>query len=208
MRTILLSTLALTACFGCGHRATQHVTSDGTVLTDAGGFQSPYAAAMRDENYELAASIARKMVDDAPEDAHAWFCLTCPLMLFGDFEAAIECCDKAISIAPNDQRLLYMRGFIAQEQGDHCLNDEDYDEADAHFESAVEYYQQCLAIDSDFADAHYGLAAAHEGLCNDTLVIQHAKRYLDMYPDSPKKDDAVDMIRVAKKYLAEQNTTE
>lgn len=163
---------------------------------------------MRDENYELAESIARKVINDAPDDSASWLALTYPLMLSGQFEAAIKSCDKALAIAPNDKTLLYTRGFIAQEQGDACLDGERYDKADEHFNSAIRYYTKAIDLDSDFADAHYGLAAAHEGLGNDTRVIHHAQRYLELYPDSPKKNDALDMIRVATEYIAKKDKTE
>jgi len=60
-------------------------------------------------------------------------------------------------------------------------------------------------IDPGFADAHYGMAAANEGLANDKKVIEHARRFLELSPDSPKKGDAQDMISVAKKYISEQS---
>lgn len=224
MRAILFLVLSLAACVGCESKtfekvtpeltplitsevpsektALRHVTSDGVVLSDPEDFESSYSIAIREEDYELAESIARKMVDDDPDDASAWIMLTYPLMLTGRRKAAMEACNKALAIAPSNTRLHYTRGFIEQEQGDACLDREEYDSANQHFNAAVRNYTRTTGLDPDFPDPHVGLAAAYEGLGYekvgyDALVIQLAKRYLELDPNSPRKDDALDMIRMA-----------
>jgi len=123
MRAItVLSLVALASSVGCGREPSQqepskHLTSGGVLIIDSDGFESPYAIAMRDENYDRAESLARDWVKESPDASASWLALTYPLLLTGQFDAAIVSCEKAMSFAPNDKRLIYTRGFIAQEQG-------------------------------------------------------------------------------------------
>jgi len=175
-----------------------HVTSDGVLLNDIDGFDAPFAAAMRNEGYQLAESIALEKVENAPQAVESWMCLTYASQMLKKFEEAIEACERAMAISPDDETINYARGFISQDQADECLDREEFAEADRHFNSAVQYYSTAIAIDAGYSNAYYGLAAAHEGLGNHDLVITYATRYLELEPDSLKRDDALDMIRVAK----------
>lgn len=202
MRLGLAFGVCLAALFGCtGGEPTGYMTSDGVAVNDHGS-QDPYALAMRDENYSLAEQHARRRVREFPEDAHSWLVLTYPLLLTKQFEAAIESCESGIKLDPSHKTLLYARGFIAQDQAD-SEYDSNPELAASYYRQAIEFYEQALRIDPTFADPYYGLAAANEGLANYHEVIKHAERYLELYPTSPKKNDAMDMIKVANECIGQ-----
>ena len=207
--TIALASVCLLV--GCLAEPTQqesheYVTSSGVVVND-GGSNDAYSLAMKEEDYARAEELAREQTTAFPDEPDSWLKLTYPLLLSGQFQAAVEACDMGLSLEPQGKVLLYTRGFIAQSQGDECY-EADFEAARTYYEKAVEYYAHAQHIDPEYPDPYYGLAAANEGLGNDHEVIAHAERYLQLHPDSPMRDDALDMIRIAREYLANDRDQE
>jgi tetratricopeptide (TPR) repeat protein len=71
------------------------------------------------------------------------------------------------------------------------------------FQAAAEFYKRALAVNSEFANAHLELGL----ICDDKLgdpisAIYHYRRYLELRPDSEKKQLVADFIERAKLSLA------
>ena len=212
MRAKPLLALLFTACLGCTSNnieknettsESEHsvITSDGVLVSDPEGFQSPYMNALRDENYAAAETIAKEMLQKDRDDPRNWHALAQAQLLAGRLITAKDSCNQALAISPNDASILYTRGFIAQESAFNYYELDDYANSEALYQSAVGYYEKAIANDAELADPYYGLAAANEGLGNFELALRAAKQYLKLYPDSPKKNEALDMIRFAKENL-------
>lgn len=76
-----------------------------------------------------------------------------------------------------------------------------YEERD--FQGAAEFYKKALSVNADFANAHLELGF----LCDDKLgdpitAIYHYRRFLELRPDSDKKQLVEDFIERAKLSLA------
>ena len=168
---------------GCGHHEQQHVTSDGMVIIGSSGTSREYAAAMFNEDYVLAEKLATQFVDENPNDANGYIAVAHAQALRGNLSDATSNYDKAIELDPQNAIALYSRGLMAQEQEE--------------FITAKRFYERTLAVDGDSPEGHYGMAAACEGLGLHPLVVHHAGKFLELQPDSPKAEDARDMIKVA-----------
>ena len=150
--------------------------------------RSPYDTAMLNEDYALAQKIAQELVKNDPADPNALIALAHAQFMLGDRAEATSNYDKAIEVAPKNTIALYSRGLVAQEQDD--------------FETAKEFYERALEVDKNYPDAHYGMAAACEGIGLPNLVIHHATRFLELSPPSSLADQARDMIKLAREEMA------
>src|SRR3989442_1231966 len=100
-------------------------------------------------------------------------------------------CERSgpISAAEAEHEVNYQRARKLYEQSD--------------FQGAAEFYKRALSVNADFASAHleWGL------LCDDKLgdpitAIYHYRRFLDLRPDSEKRQLIEDFIERAKLSLA------
>ena len=74
---------------------------------------------------------------------------------------------------------------------------------DHDFQTAAEFYSKALEVDPDFADAHLDLGLLCDGKLGDPIsAIYHYRRYLELQPDSEKKQLVLDFIERAKLSLA------
>jgi len=100
-------------------------------------------------------------------------------------------CQRAgpVSEVEAEREANYQRGRKLYEQSD--------------FQGAAEFYKKALAVNPDFANAHLDLGL----LCDDKLgdpitAIYHYRRYLELRPDSEKRQLVEDFIERAKVSLA------
>lgn len=94
-----------------------------------------------------------------------------------------------VSEVEAEREVNYQRGRKLYEQSD--------------FQGAAEFYNKALAVNPDFANAHLELGL----LCDDKLgdpiaAVYHYRRYLELRPDSEKKQLVMDFIERAKVSLA------
>ena len=185
LRQIWLVVLAL--C-GCAPLAREHVTGEGMVIVGSSGEHPEYAEAMFEEDYSRAEQIAAQIVADNPDDANGYIALAHPQSAQERFAEAAANYDKAIELDPQNSIALYSRGLVAQllEQ----------------FETARHFYERALDFEPDSPDAHFGMAAACEGLGLHERVVKHASRFLELSADSAMASSARDMINIAKEEMA------
>src|SRR5258707_487263 len=76
-----------------------------------------------------------------------------------------------------------------------------YEQSD--FQGAAEFYNRALAINPDFANAHLELGLVCDDKLGDPIAaIYHYRRYLELRPDSEKRQLVMDFIERAKVSLA------
>ena len=71
------------------------------------------------------------------------------------------------------------------------------------FQAAAEFYKRALAVNPEFANAHLELGLLCDNKLSDPIsAIYHYRRYLELRPDSEKKQLVSDFIERAKVSLA------
>ena len=71
------------------------------------------------------------------------------------------------------------------------------------FQAAAEFYKRALAVNPEFANAHLELGLLCDNKLSDPIsAIYHYRRYLELRPDSEKKQLVSDFIERAKLSLA------
>ena len=197
---------------GCEAKVeTVHVTSENLLMTSDDGFRTEFELAMINEDYALAEKIAKSQTNALPNDSRAWLQLAYPLMMLKQYDEASKVCETALTLSPSSIHVHYTKGLVSQKHAESLVANDKLETADQHYRRAIDSFNSCLKIDQTivshqplYAAAHFGLAAAYEGLgTDDSRVVFHANRYLDLYPDSPIRDEALDMIKLAKSYLCE-----
>lgn len=99
----------------------------------------------------------------------------------------IVACDRSgpISDAEAEQEVNYLRAKHLSEQQD--------------FSGAAEFYNKALMANPEFANAHLELGLLYENRLSDPIsAIYHYRRYLELRPDSDKKQLVEDFIERAK----------
>ncbi|UCH77719.1 MAG: tetratricopeptide repeat protein [Candidatus Coatesbacteria bacterium] len=99
----------------------------------------------------------------------------------GDYEAAREAYEKFVAVWPSNKDGYYALGNTL------WLLGKDSPEWKALLREAIENYDQSLAIDPDFAAAHYNLASVYKIFEDVDNAIFHYRRYIELEPDSPKR---------------------
>ena len=100
-------------------------------------------------------------------------------------------CERSgtISDADAEQEVNYQRARRLCEQQD--------------FPGAAEFYNKALSVNPEFANAHLELGLLYENRLADPIsAIYHYRRFLELRPDSDKKQLAEDFIERAKLSLA------
>jgi tetratricopeptide (TPR) repeat protein len=100
-------------------------------------------------------------------------------------------CERSSSVSDADaeQEVNYQRARRLCEQQD--------------FPAAAEFYNKALSVNPDFANAHLELGLLYENRLADPIsAIYHYRRFLELRPDSNKKQLAEDFIERAKLSLA------
>ena len=190
---------------GCGAKIeTEHVTSEGLLMISDDGFRTEFELAMTNEDYALAEKIAKSQTNALPNESRAWLQLAYPLMMLKQYDDASKACETALTLSPSDIHAHYTKGLVSQKHAESLAANDKLETADQHYRCAIDSFNACLKIDDLYAAAHFGLAVAYEGLeTDDSRVVFHANRYLDLYPESPIRDEALDIIKIAKSYLNE-----
>jgi len=106
----------------------------------------------------------------------------------GDYEAAREAYEKFVAVWPSSKDGYYALGNTL------WLLGKDSPEWKSLLRAAVENYEQSLAIDPDFAAAHYNLASVYKIFEDVDNAILHYKRYIELEPNSPKRAEIEDTI--------------
>ena len=74
---------------------------------------------------------------------------------------------------------------------------------DHDFQAAAEFYKRALVVNPEFAEAHLELGLVCDNKLSDPIsAIYHYRRYLELRPDSEKKQLVSDFIERAKLSLA------
>ncbi len=95
----------------------------------------------------------------------------------------------SISDADAEQEVNYQRARHLYEQQD--------------FSGAAEFYNRALSVNPEFANAHLELAMLYENRLSDPIsAIYHYRRFLELRPDSDKKQLVADFVERAKLSLA------
>jgi tetratricopeptide (TPR) repeat protein len=100
-------------------------------------------------------------------------------------------CERSAPItdATAEQEVNYLRAKKLNEQQD--------------FQAAAEFYKKTLSVNPDFAKAHLELGLLNDEKLGDPIsAIYHYRRYLELRPDSEKRQLVEDFIERAKLSLA------
>jgi|HubBroStandDraft_6_1064221.scaffolds.fasta_scaffold77070_3 tetratricopeptide (TPR) repeat protein len=100
-------------------------------------------------------------------------------------------CERStpVSDATAEQEVNYLRAQKFSEQQD--------------FQAAAEFYKKTLSVNPDFAKAHLELGLLSDEKLGDPITaIYHYRRYLELRPDSEKRQLVEDFIERAKLSLA------
>src|SRR5476651_1055854 len=105
--------------------------------------------------------------------------------------AFLTACDRStpVSDVTAEQEVNYLRAKKLNEQQD--------------FSAAAEFYKKTLSANPDFAKAHLELGLLSDDKLGDPIAaIYHYRRYLELRPDSEKRQLVEDFIERAKLSLA------
>jgi tetratricopeptide (TPR) repeat protein len=100
-------------------------------------------------------------------------------------------CERSTPVSDDmaEQEVNYLRAQKLNEQQD--------------FQAAAEFYKKTLSVNPDFAKAHLELGLLSEEKLGDPIAaIYHYRRYLELRPDSEKRQLVEDFIERAKLSLA------
>jgi tetratricopeptide (TPR) repeat protein len=110
---------------------------------------------------------------------------------FAGMLALSTACERSapVSDATAEQEVNYLRAKKLNEQQD--------------FQAAAEFYKKTLSVNPDFARAHLELGLLSDEKLGDPIAaIYHYRRYLELRPDSEKRQLVEDFIERAKLSLA------
>ena len=113
-----------------------------------------------------------------------------PLALVGAL-ALSTACDRSVpsTDVTAEQEVNYLRAKKLYDQQD--------------FQGAAEFYKKTLSVNPDFARAHLELGLLCEDKLDDSIgAIYHYRRYLELKPDSEKRQLVEDFIERAKLSMA------
>jgi tetratricopeptide (TPR) repeat protein len=105
--------------------------------------------------------------------------------------AVLTACERSapVSDAAAEQEVNYLRAKKLCEQQD--------------FPAAAEFYKKTLSVNPDFAKAHLELGLLSDDKLGDPIAaIYHYRRYLELRPDSEKRQLVEDFVERAKVSLA------
>jgi tetratricopeptide (TPR) repeat protein len=105
--------------------------------------------------------------------------------------AFLTACDRStpVSDVTAEQEVNYLRAKKLNEQQD--------------FQAAAEFYKKTLSVNPDFAKAHLELGLLSDEKLGDSIAaIYHYRRYLELKPDSEKRQLVEDFIERARLSLA------
>lgn len=103
----------------------------------------------------------------------------------------LTACERSTPISDDaaEQEVNYLRAKKLNEQQD--------------FQAAAEFYKKTLSVNPDFAKAHLELGLLSDEKLGDPIAaIYHYRRYLELRPDSEKRQLVEDFIERAKLSLA------
>jgi protein O-GlcNAc transferase len=150
-----------------------------------------------------AKSLCVQLCQASQFDAEAWFLLGAINGQLGDFDEAVSCCRRVVSIRPDVPIGHYNLGIALQKRGmlDEALDSFQKaiklkpDFAEAHLElgnilqfrdrpdAAIEHYRQSLAMNPGIAAAHYNLGTALKKLGRLEDAAESCRRALGIKPE-------------------------
>lgn len=159
-------------------------------------------ALVQNGHWTEAKSLCVQLCHTTQSDAEAWFLLGAINGQLGDFDEAVACCRRVVSIRPDVPVAHYNLGIALQKRGmlDEALQSFQTairlkpDFAEAHhelgnvlqssgrLEAAVENYRRSLALNSGIAAVHYNLGAALKGLGQIEDAAESCRRALAINP--------------------------
>jgi tetratricopeptide (TPR) repeat protein len=127
----------------------------------------------------------------------------------GDYQGAIEACDRAIGLNPNYANAYMGRGIARAKLGDKQSAKADFDQAlkiDPNYalayynralvldelgdkQGAIADYDQALKINPDYAEAYANLGIARAILGDKQGAIQNLQKAADLFQKQGRKDD-------------------
>ncbi len=132
--------------------------------------QSQYENAVKllaNGNADNAEHIFESLSQAKPEFAGTWANLAIIEYNRKDLESAKTLAQRGLSLNPNSAQLSNLLGRIENDQG--------------RFKEAENYYDQAIAINSDYAIAHYNLALLYDIYYQQIdLAVVHYRRYLEI----------------------------
>ena len=134
------------------------VTTDGHVVAAIDSLTSPYLirATAYEENkqYDLAISDATAAITLDPTESVLWNARCWNRAILGDLPDAVQDCNRALQLAPEDPNILDSAGFVYLRL--------------KNYPAAISRYRAALKIDPKIASSRYGLGLAEQAL-NDQV---------------------------------------
>jgi tetratricopeptide (TPR) repeat protein len=140
------------------------------------------------EEYERELEWAQKAIAMNPEFSLAYINLGNAYMALGMKEEGIEQFELALNMEPRAPDAPYSLGV--------------YEAMQMNWEEAKTYYLQALAIDEDFASAHFNLAFCYANQDDLATAIRHLERAQELEPGA---EDIAYWLELMKNDYAGQN---
>ena len=107
----------------------------------------------------------------------------------------------ALALSTACDRSVLSTDVTAEQEVNYLRAKKLYDQQD--FQAAAEFYKKTLSVNPDFARAHLELGLLCEDKLDDSIgAIYHYRRYLELKPDSEKRQLVEDFIERAKLSMA------
>jgi len=123
-------------------------------------------------HYAATFAMARRLLEQDPQDAFAWKALGISLVRLGRNEEALSCLEEAVARSPQDPECASALGNVLLSLG--------------RLPEAVARYNQALAVKPDFPEARNNLGSALQRLGRLHEAVEHFLRALAAKPDFPE----------------------
>ena len=123
---------------------------------------------------EGAIAIYRQVIEQEPNNPGGYIGLGSCFIIKNDLTAAEQNYKHAYTLDPKSTMVLLGLGSTSYRQ--------------VQYQSAVDFYAEALRINSDLADAHWGLGLAYEALNERAKAIEHLTRFLQLAPESKQAE--------------------
>lgn len=127
---------------------------------------------MRQGNFDSAITILKKMVEDNPGDANAYYLLSLSLFRKNMLPEAIEALNRTIELAPDFAKGYSQLGVCYREQKE--------------LDKALGYYEKALQIEPNLVDARYNKGLVLFELGRVPEALNSFEKALELKPDEPE----------------------
>ncbi len=125
-----------------------------------------------DERYDEAMAVLKDILDKESQNDDALNSMALALYCLHRYDEAKTYIDRALDVLPNSAKEYHNLGNILLEVSDDV-------------QLAIDAYDQALKLDSNIAEAYYGMAVGYDYLGDYENAISLYRQYILMVPDDP-----------------------